>query len=77
MRKLIAILAALALAGPVAAQAPKAAPGQKPAMPAKPPAKADPQQQLYTLGVAVAKSLEPFALTPADLDQVIKGIREG
>jgi FKBP-type peptidyl-prolyl cis-trans isomerase len=86
MRKLIALFAVLALAGPASAQDPKAAPGAKPATapeagkaaePAKPPVKADPQKQLYTLGVAVAKSLEPFALSPADLDQVIKGMREG
>lgn len=45
------------------------------AEPAKPAA--DPGKALYAVGLSVAKSLEPFALSGAELDQVLKGIREG
>lgn len=74
--KLLALLAVLTLASPAAAQTGKPTPAKPADATKKPPAKADPQQQLYTLGIAVAKSLEPFALSQADLEQVIKGIRD-
>ena len=68
---LLAVLA-LAAAAPTRAQEPKAA---APAAPAeKKPA--DTNKTLYAVGVAVAKSLEVFSLTPAELDTVIKGIRD-
>ena len=75
------LLAALALAAavPARAQDPKAAaPEKKAAAPAAPAEKkpADPNKTLYAVGVAVAKSLEVFSLTPAELDTVVKGIRD-
>ena len=67
----LAVLA-LAAAAPTRAQEPKAA---APAAPAeKKPA--DTNKTLYAVGVAVAKSLEVFSLTPAELDTVIKGLRD-
>ena len=52
------------------------------AEPAKPAAEAakgpaDTSKALYAVGVSVSKSLEPFALTPAELELVVKGIRDG
>jgi FKBP-type peptidyl-prolyl cis-trans isomerase len=62
--------AAVLLLTPVAlAEAPK------PAAPAAAPA--DSGKALYALGLSVAKSLEPFTLGGADLEIVLKGIREG
>jgi len=39
--------------------------------------KADTSRTLYGIGLAVARSLEAFALTPAELEQVLKGVRDG
>ena len=45
---------------------------------AKPPApKLDEGKALYGVGLAIARSLETFALTPAELEQVLKGVRDG
>ncbi len=81
MRTLVAAAAALALfATGARAQEQKPAQSQKPAAaPEKKPEakKADDAKTLYAVGLAVAKSLEPFALSPAELDQVVKGIRDG
>jgi FKBP-type peptidyl-prolyl cis-trans isomerase len=78
---------ALALAAPALAQEGKPAAGAKPegtapekkaAAPAEKPApKMDTDKTMYAVGLAVAKSLEVFSLTPAELDTVMKGIREG
>ncbi len=76
---------ALALAGAAAAEEPPkadqpakaAAPKAEAAKPAAKEAKANDTQTLYGVGLAIARSLETFALTPAELDQVIKGIRDG
>lgn len=65
------------------AEAQKAAPkadapkgeASKPA--AKPEAKADDPKTFYGVGLAIARSLETFALAPGELDQVVKGIRDG
>ena len=73
MRTCIALLAALALAGTARAQE-----TAKPAAPQKPAEKkADDQKTLYAVGLAVAKSLEPFTLTPAEVDTVVRGLRDG
>jgi FKBP-type peptidyl-prolyl cis-trans isomerase len=77
-----AVLAVLALAAaaPARGQEPKAAAPEKkaatPAAPAEKKAPADTNKTLYSVGIAVAKSLEVFSLTPAELDTVIKGIRD-
>jgi FKBP-type peptidyl-prolyl cis-trans isomerase len=88
MRSISAFVAAIALlAAPAAAQGPgkpaapaAQAPG-KPATPAKPQEPAakplDDAQTLYGVGVAIARSLETFALTPAELEHVIRGVRDG
>lgn len=78
-----AAVAAVLLAAPPAGAQTDAKP--QPAKPeaakpeaAKPPAqKLDEGKALYGVGLAIARSLEPFALTPAELEQVLKGIREG
>jgi FKBP-type peptidyl-prolyl cis-trans isomerase len=75
MRTLTALALALALAAPARAEAPKAAASK--AQAATPAAKADPDRTLRAVGLAVAKSLEPFGLTPAELETVLKGVREG
>jgi FKBP-type peptidyl-prolyl cis-trans isomerase len=79
MRSSIAVSLALALALPALAEEPA-----KPAAPhaAKPEAgKADAPKDdskaLYGVGLAIARSLETFALTPAELEQVLKGLKDG
>lgn len=54
-------------------------PAPKPAQPPAPakPSPAEVNRTLYAVGLAVAKSLEVFDLTPAELDTVLRGIREG
>jgi FKBP-type peptidyl-prolyl cis-trans isomerase len=54
--------------------APKA--DAKPAAP-KSEAKPDDAKTLYGVGLAIARSLDTFALTPAELDKVVQGIRDG
>jgi FKBP-type peptidyl-prolyl cis-trans isomerase len=82
MRKTLVVLVALALAGSARAQAGKAAAPEKSAAPApgaapKKEAPADTEKTLYSVGLAVANSLQVFALTPAELETVMKGIRDG
>jgi FKBP-type peptidyl-prolyl cis-trans isomerase len=85
-----AVLAALVLllAVPAAAQEPAKPEPAKPeaAKPEAPkaeapkaaaPAKVDTAKTLYGLGLAIARNVEVFSLTPAELDQVVKGIRDG
>jgi FKBP-type peptidyl-prolyl cis-trans isomerase len=56
---------------------PKAgAPAQTPA-PSKPSAQPDTGKTLYAVGLAISNSLEVFSLTPAELDTVLKGLRDG
>ncbi len=85
MRSAVALAAVLAL-GPALTRAEGAKPEAKPAesKPADAGKKAAPaenkaqtEKTLYGVGLAVSKSLEVFDLTPAELDQVIKGIRDG
>ncbi len=87
MRSVIAafLSLALALAGaaaaaeePAKAAAPNtAAPKQDAKAAPKGEAKADDTKTLYGVGLAIARSLDTFALSPAELDQVVKGIRDG
>jgi FKBP-type peptidyl-prolyl cis-trans isomerase len=75
MRTLTALALALALAPAARAEAPKpAAPKAEAAAPA---AKADPDRTFRAVGLAVAKSLEPFGLSPAELEKVLEGLRDG
>jgi FKBP-type peptidyl-prolyl cis-trans isomerase len=81
------IAAAIALALLVAALPAAAADAPKPDAkqePAKggaageaPKKKMDDSKTLYGLGLAIARSLETFALSPAELDHVISGLRDG
>jgi FKBP-type peptidyl-prolyl cis-trans isomerase len=83
MRDIAAVaVATLLLAGPARAedQKPAAPPTAEPAKaaaaaPAKPSA-ADTERSLYAVGLSVAKSLEPFALTEAELAIVLRGIKD-
>lgn len=86
MRTLAAALLSVALAHAGAALAEEPAKPAAPKADAKPDAakpaqkaeaKPDDQKTLYGVGLAIARSLETFALTPAELDQVVKGIRDG
>lgn len=80
MRRL-ACLALLLLATAAAAADPKADPkAAKPAAAAdaKPAApKADPNQALNMIGLTIAKSLEGFQFSPAEVDKIVAGIHEG
>jgi FKBP-type peptidyl-prolyl cis-trans isomerase len=60
---------------PPPAAARKGAPAAPPA--ARPAAPADTGKALYAVGLAVADSLEVFSLAPAELETVMKGIRDG
>jgi FKBP-type peptidyl-prolyl cis-trans isomerase len=83
-----AATAALLLAGPAAASSPKPtspppapaalAPPAAPAAPAPPPKLEGPEleQSLYAVGRSVAKSLEPFALSPGELAVVLRGVQD-
>jgi FKBP-type peptidyl-prolyl cis-trans isomerase len=88
----VALTAALAVALPAGAQEsakPDAAkpdpakpdaskPGPaKPGSPNPHGAKPDDQKTLYGVGLAIARSLEAFALSPTEVDQVVKGLRDG
>lgn len=70
----VAVAAALALALPLSAPAQGA--GKPPPKPA-PAAKPDDARTLYGVGLSIARSLEGFALSPAELEQVLKGVRDG
>jgi FKBP-type peptidyl-prolyl cis-trans isomerase len=73
--------AALALLPLVALAADPAAPAPPPGAAAQPPAAAkepaDKGKALYSVGLAVANDLEVFALSPSELETVLKGIRDG
>ncbi|HTN53142.1 MAG TPA: FKBP-type peptidyl-prolyl cis-trans isomerase [Anaeromyxobacter sp.] len=56
---------------------PEAAKPAAPAAKASSAAKPDTDRALYAVGLSVAKSLEVFSLSPAELDHVIAGIRDG
>lgn len=78
MRMLLVPLFAIALATSAHAQGAKpAAPEKKPAPAAGKASPADAEKTLYSVGLAVANSLQVFALTPAELEIVMRGIRDG
>ena len=45
--------------------------------PAKATPKTDDDKTVYAIGLAIQKSLEPFGLTPAELELVLSGVRDG
>jgi len=79
MRSLTAVaVVAVLLAG--TARADEHGPAAPHAAPAPAPAKlagADLEKALYAVGLSVARSLEPFSLTEAELATVQKGIKDG
>lgn len=73
MRAAVAAAVAVLLAAPPAGAQPAAKPEA-----ARPPApKLDEGKALYGVGLAIARSLETFDLTPAELEQVLKAVRDG
>lgn len=79
MRSALALAAVLALGPALAGAADPAKPADaKPGDPkAAAPSKADTEKTLYAVGLAVSNSLEVFSLTPAELETVLKGLRDG
>lgn len=78
MRTSLAAVAALALALAAPARSADApAAGAKPAPAPKPLSPAETEKALYGLGLAVANSLEVFSLSPAELETVLRGVRDG
>lgn len=77
--KSLALAAAVALLATGArAETPKpAAKAEAKPAPKAAPSKIDEKKTFYALGTAVARSLEPFALSPRELDEVVQGIRDG
>lgn len=63
-------LAAALVAGTASAQAPHEAK-------TPPKAPANPDHALKLIGLSIAQSLQPFQLTPQELDKVVAGIKEG
>jgi FKBP-type peptidyl-prolyl cis-trans isomerase len=72
MRALAAAVALTVAAGAAAQE--KAAPKPQEKVAPKPQ---DDSRTLYGVGLAIARSLDAFALTPAELEQVLKGVRDG
>lgn len=57
-------------------------PEQNPAAAAKPPAEkkltpAEAEKSLYAVGLSISKSLAVFNLSPAELEKVVQGLRDG
>ncbi len=68
----LASLLCLALAGAARAEdKPAAAPAEKKMTPA------EVDKSLYAVGLSIAKSLEVFNLSPAELEKVLQGVKEG
>jgi FKBP-type peptidyl-prolyl cis-trans isomerase len=74
-RRPLLCLALLCLALAVPAGAADPAKPAKPALEAK-PSVVDTDKSLYALGLAIARSLEPFALAPAELDKVLGAVKD-
>ncbi len=69
----VAVTPALARAADAPAKPPA---GAQPAAP-KPPSPAETEKTLYGVGLAVANSLEVFSLSQAELETVLRGVRDG
>jgi FKBP-type peptidyl-prolyl cis-trans isomerase len=70
-----AVLTALVALAPAVAAAAEPAPNAQSA--AKPLSPAETEKTLYAIGLAVSNSLEVFGLSPAELETVLKGVRDG
>lgn len=80
MRPALALAAALAALPslPLASGAAPAAPAPaQQAAPQKPLSPAEADRALYGVGLAVARSLDVFSLSPAELETVLRGVRDG
>jgi FKBP-type peptidyl-prolyl cis-trans isomerase len=77
MRSVAVALTLLALAAPAGAQEPKKTPEKAPSAAEKKPAATPDPKTFHAVGLAIAKSLEVFSLTPAELELVMKGLRDG
>lgn len=76
MRTLTLALICVALATTAAAEDKK--PAAAPARPAAPtPSPADVDRALTAIGLSIAKSLEPFSLTPAEQGKVVAALQKG
>jgi FKBP-type peptidyl-prolyl cis-trans isomerase len=74
LTKLSVALAALLLCS--SSRAVEGGPAPKPASPAAlSPEAVD--RALYATGLSIAKNLEPFSLAPAELERLVKGIKDG
>ncbi len=82
MRSLVACCLLSALTLPSAAQTPTPAPAAKPAVKpaaaaaATPSAPSEDDKTFYAVGLSIWKSLAVFELTPAETEQVMRGLRE-
>jgi FKBP-type peptidyl-prolyl cis-trans isomerase len=72
-------LAALASPAPALAalEGPQPPPGSPAAAPPPPPKGKDLDNALYSTGLSISDNLAPFTLSPAELNQVIQGIKDG
>ncbi|MCM2334494.1 MAG: FKBP-type peptidyl-prolyl cis-trans isomerase [Anaeromyxobacteraceae bacterium] len=78
MRSFTAVAAAsLLLAGAARAEEKRPAQPAAPAAASAAPAGAELEKALYAVGLSVARSLEPFSLTEAELATVQKGVKDG
>ena len=70
-------LCGLSITATEAADAQTPPPKAQPAQPPTAPGTSDPSKTFYALGVLLSRSLESFALSPAELDLVTAGLRDG
>ena len=79
MRNLILslTLCGLSMTAIEATEAQTSPPKTRPSEPPTPPGTSDPNKTFYALGVLLSRSLESFALSPAELDLVTSGLRDG
>jgi FKBP-type peptidyl-prolyl cis-trans isomerase len=77
MRTLILALLCAALALPAAAEDKKPAGAASSSQAQAKPSPADTDRALNAIGLSFAKSLETFNITPAELEKIVAGLREG
>lgn len=80
MRRTVIAALCLALAAQARAEDKKPAQpagGEKKPAPAAKASPADMDKTLYAIGLSISKSLEPFALSAAEAEKVVQGVRDG